>query len=279
MTTPGFDPAQPPTPGSGAVPPPFGAPGFGPPPSAPGYGPPPAYGPPQAGSPAPPSYGSPAPSFGGGGAPEADLTVGEPGSFDRLSLVIAILLATIGVLGAFVTWRIGQLANTGDDSSRAALAARREYTAAIAQSAAELQGAWASWIGYETARKTADSLRAQENPLDALRADREASAYWYTVPSADISIDGIYDRAVHLDSLVAQNTRGKDVFALPHLDTAATAEAKSTQLGQIGFAIACILPFLTLAEVLHNRRVRLLLTFLSAAGLVAGTAVLVSAWG
>ncbi len=256
--------------------------GSGPAPAQPGTPQGPAGG--DAGRPAEP--GSPTPPTAGGaagrpidGADGAAIRAREAWEHqDRLSLVVAVLLATLGVLGAFVSWRIGQLGSDAESESRAALAARRERSAAGVEAAAQVTQASADWLSYELARRKAEALRAAGQNLEALRWDREAAAFWGGVPNTDIGLDGSYDPAAHQDALVAATTDGLDVDPDPHLQAATLAESRANRFGQLGFALAAVLPILTLAEVSKRRRLRLALALLGAAGLAAGIAWLVTLW-
>jgi hypothetical protein len=194
------------------------------------------------------------------------------------TVVIAVLLAALGVTGAFITWRIGQLGNFAEDASRTALAARRERSASLVQAGTQVMQASGDWLGYELARRKADALRAAGQPAEALRWDREASSYWFGVPNADIALDGTFDRQAYLDALVAADTEGKDVEPDAHLDAAAAAQWHASRLGQLGFVLALILPVLTLAEITHRRRLQLALVGGGAVGVVAGIVALVMLW-
>jgi hypothetical protein len=203
---------------------------------------------------------------------------GEPGGFDRLSLAIAILLAMLGVLGAFATWRIGQLGSDSEQAGRDALAARREHSASDVEAATEVVRAASQWLGYEIAHRKAEALRKDGQYAEAVRWDREAAAYWGGVPNAEIALDGTYDPTAHAAALTAAQTDGKDVFAEPHLDTATAADFKASRLGQIGFWLAAFLPVLTMAEITSRRRVSVFLTLLGAAGIASGAVMVILAW-
>jgi hypothetical protein len=256
---------------------------FQPPPVAPapppfGVPPAPVGSPPPFGQPPPPLGQPPRPPLEGPPAPPSEEIAREPGGFGMTTVVIAILLATLGVMGAFITWRMGQLGNVAEDASRAALAARRERSASLVEAGTQVMQATGDWLGYELAKRKADSLRAAGQAAEALRWDREASSYWFGVPNADIALDGTYDPQAYLDALVAANTEGKDVEPDAHLDAAALAQWHASRLGQLGVMLAAILPLLTLAEITHRRRLQLVLAGGSAVGVVAGIVALVLLW-
>jgi hypothetical protein len=117
----------------------------------------------------------------------------------------------------------------------------------------EVIGSEAAWLRYALAHRRADALAAAGQPVEAMRAAREAASHWPFVRSEFIRPDGTYDVAAHRRTTLAQIASGRDLDAEPHFAAAAAAESHKHQLAQVGILVAGGLPLLAIASVTHRR--------------------------
>lgn len=196
---------------------------------------------------------------------------------DRLGLLLAILLALTGLFGALIAWRLSDADLAAADAARAGLAATRERSRAVLTAEAEVAQSQAAWLQYELARRRADALTQAGQPVEALRAAKEAASHWAFVRSEFMRPDGSYDVAAHRRTTLAQIGSGSDLEAAPHFAAAAAFEAKKHSLALSGILIAGTLPFLAVATV-TRRRIRHVATVAGTGLFVITTIVLVVTW-
>jgi hypothetical protein len=201
----------------------------------------------------------------------------RPTGSDRLGLLLAFLLALTGLFGALIAWRLSDADLQAGDAARAGLAATRERSRAVLTAESEVAGSQAAWLRYELAHRRADALTAAGQPVEALRAAKEAASNWAFVRSEFVRPDGTYDVAAHRRTTLAQIASGSDLDAAPHFAVAAAAESKKHQLALAGILIAGTLPLLAIASVTH-RRAKVIATLAGTAMFTVSSIALVLTW-
>jgi len=196
---------------------------------------------------------------------------------DRLGLVLAILLALIGLFGALIAWRLSDADLAASDAARAGLAATRERSRAVLTSEAEVTQSQGAWLRYELSHRRAEALRAAGQPVEALRAAKEAASHWAFVRSEFMRPDGTYDIATHRRTTLAQLASGSDLDPARHFAQAAAHEDRQQRLALSGILVAGTLPFLALGTV-TRRRVRMFAALTGSALFLLSVAVLVVTW-
>ena len=181
------------------------------------------------------------------------MTVESSRNSDRLGLLLAILLALTGLLGALIAWRLSEADRASGDAARAGLAATRERARAALTVEAEVTQSQSAWLHYELAHRRAEELTAAGQSVEALRAAKEAASSWGFIQSQYIRPDGTYDVAAHRRASLAQQASGHDLDPAPHFAAATAADDKKHQLALSGILIAGTLPLLAVATVTGGR--------------------------
>lgn len=215
----------------------------------------------------------------GDSGPGPVLTPERPasGGSDRLGLLLALLLALTGLFGALIAWRLSDADLTASDAARAGLAATRERSRAVLTAESEVAGSQSAWLRYELSHRRADALTASGQPVEALRAAKEAASHWAFVRSEFVRPDGSYDVAAHRRTTLAQIASGSDLDAAPHFAVAAAAESRKHQLALAGILVAGTLPLLAIASVTH-RRARGVAALAGSSMFVLSATVMVLTW-
>lgn len=197
---------------------------------------------------------------------------------DRLGLVVAVLLALLGVLGAMVAWRMASAGNLAGNATRDALLAQeRNGAVEVTASISALDG-FGAWLDYETARYRGAALFNVHDDAESIRAYGEAAGHWAAVPREFLDLKGDLQVEAYQSSLVASGTAGRAQPA-ELLARAVTAEAQTAGLGTAGMVLAAALPLLTAAEVVSRRRARLGLAGAGMAVVAVGVVLMLLAWG
>lgn len=195
----------------------------------------------------------------------------------RLSLVLALMLAGLGLMGALIAWRVGNSSDIASDAALSGLVVARAHAAAEATAEGLVSQTSEAWLAYESQRRRAESLRADGFPDAALEAAKRASAHWFLVRPEYVDEDGTYDPEAHHAGLMAEAASQDDLDAAPHFALAAAEEARVRNLLAVGVLLAAALPLLTIAEVTSGRR-RKAATLTGSAVFLAGALALVAAW-
>jgi hypothetical protein len=209
---------------------------------------------------------------------EPSTSAADPDPRDaRISLLLAIMLATLGLMGALVAWRVGTSSDIAADSSLEGLIVTRDR----AREAATAQGAVAqtseAWLAYESFRRQADSLRADGFPDAALEAAKRGAAHYFLVRPEYLDEEGDYDPEAHLAAIMAEASAQGDLDPAPHFARVAAEETRIRNLLAVGILLAIALPLLTIAEVTGGRR-RLVASAAGAAVFAVGTVAMVGVW-
>lgn len=172
---------------------------------------------------------------------------------DRLGLLLAILLALTGLFGAVIAWRLSDADLAAGDAARAGLAATRERARAVLTAESEVTGSQAAWLRYELTHRRAEALIAAGQPVEGLRAAKDAASHWAFVRSEFMRPDGTYDIAAHRRTTLAQLSSGSDLDSARHFAAADAAEARQQRLALSGVLTAATVPFLAFASVTRRR--------------------------
>jgi hypothetical protein len=195
----------------------------------------------------------------------------------RLSIVLAIMLAGLGLMGALIAWRVGSSSDIASGATLSGLIATRARAAESASAQSLVSQTSDAWLAYEAQRLRAESLRADGFPDAALEAAKRASANWFLVHPEYLDKDGNYDAESHRAALMAEAESGADLDPAPHFALAEREEARVRSLLLVGILLASALPLLTVAEVTGGRRRRVA----AVGGLVffvIGTIAMVGVW-
>ena len=213
-------------------------------------------------------------------APETTTAAPDPESTsnNRLGLVLAILLAALGLMGALTAWRVGLAGDTASDAAQAALLVSRARAAAEVSAEGTINQTMTAWIDYERNTRRAEDLRSYGINDEALRADMAAAAHWFAVRPEYINTDGQYDPARHRAALMAEAASREDLDPAPHLAAAESEEARIAALLAAGVVLGLALPIVTLGELTARRRLRLASALAGAVVLSIGSGMVVLAW-
>ena len=212
--------------------------------------------------------------------PSEDASV-PPGTSTRvdtvLPFVLAIMLATLGLMGALIAWRVGASSGAAADATLQGLIVTRARATQEATAQSIVSQTSEAWLSYESERLRADSLRAGGFADAALEAATRASAHWFLVHPEYLDTAGDYDSIAHHDAIVAEAASRADLDAAPHFAAAQAEEARVRNLLLVGILVAAALPMLTIAGVTAGRR-RWVATAAGSVILVAGVIATIAVW-
>lgn len=196
---------------------------------------------------------------------------------DRMNLVLAIMLATLGLLGALIAWRVGDASDIAADATLEGLIVTRQLAAAEAGAAGLVARTNDAWLEYESSRLSAISLREAGFADLGLEAAMRGAAHWFLVRPEYLDEVGNYDPQLHREAYLAEAASRSDLDPAPHFALADIEQQRMRNLLLAGIVLAIALPLLTIAEV-TKRRKRLVCTLTASVFIVAGVGVMIWAW-
>jgi hypothetical protein len=213
---------------------------------------------------------------------------------NRLSTLVALLIAAVSVTGAVVTWRASVSADGAGDADVAGIRATINLTETNALAAVKGYSDYASFTDYYKYRETSKQLEKELTELTADATEGQADAlnneladtYDLTVasgmafPNDYLNRDGTYALSRQTGEYVANASREKDINPQPSFDEADGLRSHTNRLLDglrshtnrllITLSVLVVaLVFYTLIEASENKKFKYLL-------LVAGTGIFVA---
>lgn len=174
-------------------------------------------------------------------------------SRDRLSLVIPVMLAAIGLAAALIAWRTSNAAGAADAATQAGLDAARQRAASVIVSEGLTARSTEAYMDFERARRRAELLAEDGLAGEALLARMEAVSHWFLVRPEYLAPDGSYLPERQRAALLAADESIKDIQPEPHFAAAEHEHERIRSLLLSGVLIGLALPLLTVAEVTRGR--------------------------
>lgn len=199
---------------------------------------------------------------------------------NRLSTLVALLIAVVSVSGAVVTWRASVSADGAGDADVAGIRATINLTETNALAAVKGYSDYASFMDYYKYRQTGSQLEEEiaELPEDAPEEEAVAlsneladtydltTAASLAFPNEYLNRDGTYGLTRQTGEFVADASREKDVNPQPSFDEADALRSHTDRLLIALSVLVVALLFYTLIETTDSKRAKYLL-------LAAGTVV------
>lgn len=185
-------------------------------------------------------------------------------STNRLSLINALLIALVTLIGAYVAWRASVAADNAGDASLTGLIATLNVQETLALNNAQLYDDYRAYTAYTRYNELGYQIEADlENaPAEEAEAlDRQMREAWDTAesfyfPHEYLKRDGSYDSQRELGETFAEAARQKDLNPQPHYEEADTMQAKSNWLIVVITFLAVALLCFTLVESLSNQALK-----------------------
>lgn len=193
------------------------------------------------------------------------------------SLLPAVLLAALGLVGAVVAWRVATAGSAAGDEDRAALSAARERASAMVNAEQQVAQTTGAWLDYERGQRRAAALDAAGFHDEGLQERQIATAHWFLVRPEYLGVTGTYDPAKHRAALLQEVAATSDIDPAPHEQAADREYRHVKELLLAAFVIVLALPLATFAEVSRGRW-RLAAGVLGLAVLCGGVALVSAAW-
>ena len=200
----------------------------------------------------------------------------EEGS-DRLSIVLAVMLAALGLAGALIAWRVGDASNRASDATQEGVIAARARSAEEITADGVVAQTMEAWLEYERASRRAEGLTEAGFPDQGLNNAMQAAANWFLVRPEYLDAEGNYDPARHRESYLAEVASRRDIDPAPHFARAEAEEGRVRALLLIGVVLAAALPILTVAGFASGR-LRIGATALGGSVFAVGVVLMAVAW-
>ncbi len=199
---------------------------------------------------------------------------------NRLSTLVALLIAVVSVTGAVVTWRASVSADGAGDADVAGIRATINLTETNALAAVKGYSDYASFTDYYKYRETSTQLEKELSELPQDATEEQAAAlnneladtYDLTVaagsafPNEYLNRDGTYALSRQTGEFVANAAREKDINPQPSFDEGDTLRSHTDRLLITLSVLVVALVFYTLIEAVDSKKLKYLL-------LVAGTGI------
>ena len=199
---------------------------------------------------------------------------------NRVSTVVALLIAAVSVAGAVVTWRASVSADGAGDADVAGIRATINLTETKALAAVKGYSDYASFTEYYKYRETGNQLEKEitELPADATEEQVAAlnneladtydltTASGVAFPNDYLNRDGTYALSRQTGEFVANASRERDINPQPSFDEADGLRDHTNRLLVALSVLVIALVFYTLIEATDNTKLKYLL-------LVAGTGI------
>lgn len=208
---------------------------------------------------------------------------------DRLTLINALLIALVTLLGAYVAWRASVAADNAGDASLAGLMATLNVQETLALNNTQHYENYRAYTAYTRYNALGDEIEADlaKAPLDeAETLDRQMREAWdaaesFYFPREYLKRDGTYDTQRELGEALAETARQKDLNPQPHFSEADQSQTKSNWLIGVITGLAIALLCFTLVESVNRTAFKYALItvgVLITAGGVAATLAIEYIW-
>ncbi|MEW5960767.1 MAG: hypothetical protein AB1801_23830 [Chloroflexota bacterium] len=199
-------------------------------------------------------------------------------STDRLSIINALLIALVTLIGAYVAWRASVAADNAGDASLAGLVSTLNVQETLALNNAELYENYRAYTAYTRYNELgyqieADLKNASTEEAEVL--DRQMREAWDTAesfyfPREYLKRNGSYDTERELGETFAEAARQKDLNPQPYYDEADKMQTRSNRLIMVITGLAVGLLCFTLVESLNSRALKYIFMSLGLIITVAG---------
>lgn len=194
---------------------------------------------------------------------------------NRLSTLVALLIAVVSVSGAVVTWRASVAADGAGDADVAGIRATINLTETKALAAVKGYSDYASFIDYYKYRETTTQLEEEITALLAEATEEEATtlgkeladthdlttATGMAFPNEFLNRDGTYALTRQNGEFVATASRERDLNPQPSFDEADSLRSHTNRLLIALSVLVVALVFYTLIEATDSKKLKYLLLF------------------
>lgn len=199
---------------------------------------------------------------------------------NRLSTLVALLIAAVSVTGAVVTWRASVSADGAGDADVAGVRATINLTETNALSSVKGYSDYASFVDYYKYRETTAQLEKELSELPEDATEEQAAALnneladtndlsvasSMAFPNDYLNRDGTYALSRQTGEYVANAARERDINPQPSFDEADALRSHTNRLLITLSVLVVALVFYTLIEAVDSTNLKYLL-------LVAGTGI------
>jgi hypothetical protein len=199
---------------------------------------------------------------------------------NRLSTLVALLIAVVSVSGAVVTWRASVSADGAGDADVAGIRATINLTETKALAAVKGYSNYAAFTEYYKYRETGNQIEKEMTELSGDAPPEQVAALnneladthdlttaaGMAFPSEYLNRDGTYGLSRQTGEYVANASRERDINPQPSFDEADGLRDHTNRLLITLSVLVVALVFYTLIEASDNKKLKYLL-------LVAGTGV------
>lgn len=208
---------------------------------------------------------------------------------DRLTLINALLIALVTLLGAFVAWRASVAADNAGDASLAGLMATLNVQETLALNNTQHYENYRAYTAYTRYNTLGDEIEidlAKASLDEAEILDRQMREAWdaaqsFYFPREYLKRDGTYDTQRELGEALAETARQKDLNPAPHFAESDQSQTKSNWLIGVITGLAVALLFFTLVESVSSAALKYVLIaagVLITIGGVAATVAIEYVW-
>lgn len=192
---------------------------------------------------------------------------------DRLTLINALLIALVTLLGAYVAWRASVAADNAGDASLAGLMATLNVQETLALNNTQHYENYRAYTAYTRYNALGDEIEldlAKASPDEAEILDRQMREAWdvaqsFYFPREYLKRDGAYDTQRELGEALAETARQRDLNPQPHFAESDQSQTKSNWLIGVITGLAVALLCFTLVESVNKAALKYVLI---AAGLL-----------
>jgi hypothetical protein len=199
---------------------------------------------------------------------------------NRLSTIVALLIAAVSVSGAVVTWRASVSADGAGDADVAGIRATINLTETKALAGVKGYSDYTAFTEYYKYRETGSEIEKEltdlpeDAPQEHIAALNNELADTYDLttatgmafPNEYLNRDGTYGLSRQTGEYVANASREKDINPQPSFDEADALRDHTNRLLVALSVLVVALVFFTLIEASENKKLKYLL-------LVAGTGI------
>lgn len=186
---------------------------------------------------------------------------------DRLTLINALLIALVTLLGAFVAWRASVAADNAGDASLAGLMATLNVQETLALNNTQHYENYRAYTAYTRYNALGDEIEldlAKASPDEAEILDRQMREAWdaaqsFYFPREYLKRDGTYDTQRELGEALAETARQRDLNPQPHFTESDQSQTKSNWLIGVITGLAVALLCFTLVESVSSAALKYVL--------------------
>jgi hypothetical protein len=180
---------------------------------------------------------------------------------DRLSLVNALLIALVTLIGAFVAWRASVASDNAGDAALAGLITTLNVQETLALNHTYLYENYRAYTAYTRYNALGDEIEADlaevSAEAEAEVLDRQMREAWdaaesFYFPREYLKRDGSYDTQRELGEALAEAARQSDLNPTPHFTEADQMQVKSNWLVVVITGLAAALLCFTIVESVQS---------------------------